>query len=100
MSKLSQTSLDTIVLYLNQHLSGMRGIMQQEPYKGDFFNLFKSCYLNQEIQPSDAFRDVVFQKLNGEELKKEEIMDSFAVMWDEWKYSIDNGLQKNFINLS
>src|SRR4051794_21757140 len=36
--------LDRIVLLLRQHNEGLRGTIHQEPYKGDFFELFAAAF--------------------------------------------------------
>ena len=38
--------LNRINEYLDQHLSGIRGYIRQEPYIGDFFKLFAAAYAN------------------------------------------------------
>lgn len=93
--------IDTVITYLDQHLKDVRGYMGQEPYKGDFFKLFKEAYRNRYFHPSsrprltgDAFRDILLARWNaGGDSKKQErqkLMDQLFAKWDEWRYAWDH----------
>jgi hypothetical protein len=85
---------------LELHRKKVLGYMGQEPYKGDFFNLFKSAYKGGFFYESssprltgDAFRDILVTRwLSGDsnsDAIKEELMDQLFTMWDEWRYAWD-----------
>ncbi len=87
---------------LDMHLKGTLGYIGQEPYKGDFFKLFKEAYRNNYFDASshprltgDALRDVLvdrwLSRTNEKENKrKRELMEQLLLKWDEWRYAWDH----------
>ena len=87
--------------YLDQHLKGMRGAVSQEPYRGDFFKLFKEAYHNNYFDDSsgpiltaDALTGVLCTRWYTEDQelneKKELLMDQLFSKWYEWRYAWDH----------
>lgn len=85
-----------LVNYLEQHLSGVRGSMDQEPYKGDFFRLFKEAFQQgyfdsgRPILTAGALIDILATRwLTGDSQDelKEELIDSLYTKWAEWRYA-------------
>ncbi len=92
--------ISQILEYLNWHLKGARGAMSQEPYKGDFFKLFKEAYQRGYFDHSsrpmlrgDALRSIVAERWftddEGENEKKRYWMEKLFPKWDEWRYAWD-----------
>lgn len=93
--------ISTALTYLKQHLDekGMRGHMDQEPYKGDWFRLFKEAYNNNYFDYSasplltgDAFRDALVARWFDEDRddEKTELLTQLINKCDEWRYAWDN----------
>ena len=89
-----------IIDYLDGHLGGSRGSMHQEPYKGDFFKLFREAYDNGYFDESsrpglrgDALREKIIERWftggDATDEKRWELMNEFSVTWDEWRYAWD-----------
>jgi hypothetical protein len=90
--------IQKVLEYLDQHLRGGRGYIGQEPYKGDFFALFKEAFRNGyfEVSPrplltGDAFRDVLvarwFTENEEDNEKRTRLMEQLFSRWDEWRYA-------------
>ena len=86
---------------LELHFLGTLGYMGQEPYKGDFFKLFKEAYQagfcdtsSNQTLTGDAFRSILvarwFSGDKNDDAKKEKLLDQLFSMWDEWRYAWDN----------
>ena len=93
--------IERFIAYMNQHLKDVRGYIGQEPYKGDFFKLFKEAYLNNYFDVSahprltgDSLSDIVitrgFTEDEEENKKREHLMHQLLPMWDEWRYAWDH----------
>ena len=85
-----------ILEYLDQHLKDLRGAIDQEPYKGDFFKLFKEAYRNNYFDSTprltgDALMDVIitrwFTEDEEENKKKRWWMEQLFQKWNEWRYA-------------
>lgn len=92
--------VDALIQYLRETREGrVRGIMGQEPYKGDFFRIFSLAYrqglTSHETAPShqlltgDALRQTIIERApdlaqGGNELS------SLISLWHEWCYAWDN----------
>lgn len=83
---------------LDMHLKGTRGYIGQEPYKSDFFRLFREAHRNDYIELSssprltgDAFRDILVARWfdDNETLneRRTELIDLLFTKWDEWHYA-------------
>ncbi len=90
-----------LIDYLDQHLRDVRGAIDQEPYKGDFFTLFKEAYKNDyfDVQAyprltGDSLRDYVvarwFMGDDAEDERRQILMDQLFPKWDEWRYAWDH----------
>ena len=87
-----------IKTYLDQHLRNMRGSIYQEPYKGDFFRLFREAYRNGYCDVAsprpftgDALSDIIEQRWQlGEQKQRYSLMEKLFDMWDEWRYAWDH----------
>ena len=90
--------IERIIVYLDQHLKGGRGYVGQEPYKGDFFKLFKEAYRNNFFDVSsrprltgDSLSDIVVTRwFTGDEVeddKRRHFMEQIFPKWDEWRYA-------------
>ena len=93
--------IDEVITHLDLHLKDVLGYIGQEPYKGDFFKLFKEAYREGYFQPSsnprltgDAFRIILLDRWNtGGDNKKQErqkLMEQLFARWDEWRYAWDH----------
>ena len=93
--------ISTALTYLKEHLdkNGMRGHMDQEPYKGDFFRLFKEAYINNYFDSSssplltgDALRDALVARWfdDNRDDEKTELLTQLVNKWDAWRYAWDN----------
>lgn len=92
--------LDKIIKYLKEHLdkNGPRGYIGQDPYKSDFFELFREAYKNDYFDFSSTPRltsDAIIDELghrwtenSGNE--KDELLKEFHKNWNEWTYAWDN----------
>ncbi len=92
--------INQIVEYLDQHLHGMRGAMGQEPYKGDFFKLFKEAYRGGYFDVTssprltgDGLIDLIKVRwtTGGDEevSRRAQWMHQLLPMWNEWRYAWD-----------
>jgi hypothetical protein len=89
-----------IINYLDQHLEGSRGYIGQDPYKKDFFDLCKNAHLNGYFDTrssprltGDALMDILNTRwLTDDEQseQKKKLMNDFLMMWNEWRYALDN----------
>ncbi len=97
----AQQILVQIIEYLDQHLSGIRGHIGQDPYKSDFFKLCKEAHRHGYFEPSsnprltgNAMRDTLqVHWSTGGDAKEEtrfNLMDRLFAMWDEWEYARNN----------
>ena len=95
----AQQILDRIIEYLDQHLSGIRGYIGQDPYKSDFFKLCKEAHHHGYCEPSshprltgDAMKSILEVRWSTGGFAKEEqrsdLMERFFAMWDEWRYAL------------
>ena len=86
---------------LDLHLKRVSGYIGQEPYKGDFFKLFREAYHNHYFDvlssprlTGDAFRDVLvarwFDDNENLNTQRTNLMNLLFAMWDEWRYAWDN----------
>jgi hypothetical protein len=86
---------------LDQHLRGLRGYIDQEPYKGDFFHLFRDAYRNGYFERSssplltgDALRDILVERwYDADEAankNRDQLMDQLFTKWDQWRYTWDH----------
>lgn len=90
--------LDKIIEYLREHLESRRGYIGQDPYKSDFFELFREAYKNDYFDFSstprltgDAIMDILKERwIDSSNNEKEELLKEFCNKWDEWKYAWDN----------
>ena len=92
--------IERLIRYLDSHLKGEWGDIGQEPYKSDFFKLFKEAYRNgycdDQASPrltSDYLTDIVGERWETSEEaedKKQELMEQFFPKWDEWRYAWDH----------
>ncbi len=92
--------IEEIIDCLDSHLKGGRGYIGQEPYKGDFFKLFKEAYRNGYFEDStsqrltgDALRDILKERWLKEDGKNDErmkLMERLFTMWNEWRYAWDH----------
>ena len=90
--------VNTLVDYLDQQLKLVRGYIGQEPYRSDFFKLFKEAYEQDyfEISPNlkaDSIRDTIMTRWSSrtpdQENEKLELIQQWSVPWDEWRYAWD-----------
>jgi hypothetical protein len=93
--------ISTTLTYLQQHLDerGMRGHMDQEPCKGDFFRLFSEAYKNNFFDTSsnpslvgDAFRDILVSRWFNDDRddEKTKLLEQLFNKWEAWRYAWDN----------
>lgn len=93
--------IEEVLNLLNMHLTGLRGYIGQEPYKGDFFRLFREAHRNHYFDTSssprltgDAFRDILVARWfdDDESLneKRTKLMELLFTKWDEWRYAWDH----------
>ncbi len=92
--------ITTALSYLEQHLNGGRGHMDQEPYKRDIFNLFREAYKNKYFDSSssplltgDAFRDALVARWFTDDEKEDEktrLLEQLVRKWDAWRYAWDH----------
>lgn len=85
--------------YLDQHLSEGRGYIRQEPYIGDFFNLFAAAYAKRESAGSSApyiTSDGLVENVGARSQatdsaesyqKKLDLLHKLGAMWSEWDYA-------------
>ena len=86
---------------LHGHLKGYLGYLGQEPYKNDFFRLFREAYdgkfFDATARPrltGDALRDLLevrwIEAMDDEEAERARaIMEDLLRRWDEWRYAWD-----------
>jgi hypothetical protein len=85
--------------YLEQHLTEGRGAMSQEPYRGDWFRLFKEAYrggfliagVADSLRP-DAFAEIIVTRWFTDDDRDDaraKLMHSFLQRWEEWRYAWD-----------
>lgn len=90
----------SLIEYFDAHLNGVRGSVHQNPYKSDFFLLFKEAYDRDYFDFSssprltgDALRDILAERwLRGHYDVDEDrlkLMETVLTMWDEWRYAWD-----------
>ena len=91
--------LNRINEYLDQHLSGIRGYIRQEPYIGDFFKLFAAAYANREAADpaashitNDGLVEEVGERSHRTDSsenhqKKLDLLRKLGAMWSEWDYA-------------
>lgn len=90
--------IERLIAYLDQHLKDVRGYIGQEPYKGDFFKLFKEAhrngYFDERAHPrltGDSLSEIVvtrwFTGEEAEDKKREHLMHQLFPKWDEWRYA-------------
>jgi len=108
VSMTQEEIIEKIITYLDQHFKNTRGAISQEPYKGDFFDLFREAYRNGYFDPSsrprltgDALSDILAGRwLTGDEGDKGKCdwMHKLLPKWDEWWYAWDQ-IRKEGVNL-
>ncbi|WP_027710405.1 hypothetical protein [Zooshikella ganghwensis] len=95
--KIIQEAVEYLRQHINQH--GTRGYIDQEPYKGDWFKLFKVAYINNYLDgsstpclASDSFRSILVDRwFDGDrDDEKTELLEMLINKWTEWKYAWDN----------
>ena len=89
-----------VIDLLEQHLGGTRGAMDQEPYKGDFFKLFKEAYRQGLMEPggqrmltADALSGVLAERFfteDSQDDKRRDLMEQLYIKWAEWRYAWDH----------
>jgi hypothetical protein len=90
--------VDQLIALLRQHKAGLRGSIQQDPYKQDFFRLFAAAY-NAGMMGPDAPKSARAGGLIGSlvtrapELVKEPAWDTLYQFWSEWTYAWDHANQ-------
>ena len=97
-----------VITLLRDHQQNRRGIIQQEPYKGDFFALFVKAYnagflgkrqgrRHDSLDP-DALCDILLAR-------DPDVVDSateytpwsqFRKLWQEWSYAWDHADQLDY----
>ncbi len=92
--------LDKIIEYLKEHLdeNGPRGYIGQDPYKSDFFKLFREAYKNdyfdlssEKVLTGDAIISRLSERWTENScIEKDELLEEFRKNWNEWKYAWDN----------
>ena len=90
--------IDKLIEALKFHLT-CTAHMQQEPYKGTFFKLFKEAYKNglcaddnREQLTGDVLTDLANTRLSEfvDEAGYDKTIERFTIMWNEWRYALDN----------
>jgi hypothetical protein len=90
-----------VLQLLHMHLKGVLGHIGQEPYKGDFFELFRQAYCNRYFDRSssplltgDAFREILVARWFDEDASLNEertkLIDLLFTKWEEWRYAWDH----------
>ncbi len=92
--------IKALIVLLDGHLTGLRGSMQQEPYKGDFFELFAQArrigYFEPPSSPlltADLQRDILVYRWfadDGQDDKRQELLDQLLSAWREWRYALEH----------
>jgi hypothetical protein len=89
--------LDQINQYLDQHVSGVRGALRQEPYIGDFFRMFAESQMDR-TQGSEITGDGLVEAIGERSQrsddkqhyqKKIELLRRLGAIWSEWGYAWD-----------
>jgi hypothetical protein len=91
--------VDRVMELLQQHKSGLRGSIHQDPYKHDFFELFAAAYnagmmkeRSQIILYADALSDAVVER--APELTETPVWDNLRQFWSEWTYAWDHSAER------
>lgn len=90
----------TGLLKLIKHHFESGASVHQEPYKGDFFKLFKEAYHNRyfenghPILTGDSLVDVIAARWHtgdeNEDQPKREFAWKVLRIWDQWRYAWDH----------
>lgn len=92
--------INQIINYLQMHAKGVRGYIGQEPYKSDFFRLFKEAYhrkyFDATSQPrltGDSLREILRHRWFSPDVldtrQRHHLMNQLCSRWDEWRYAWD-----------
>ncbi len=85
--------------YLDQHISGIRGALRQDPYMGDIFKLFAAATATHEsagpnspqITNDGLVEDIGERSQQADtpehHQKKLELLRRVGAMWSEWDYA-------------
>jgi len=90
--------IQTLIDYLNQHLSGTRGYIGHSPYKSDIFELFADAYRKGYLDVSsnprltaDGLRQVLSARWSApDDDQGQRLMEGVLQMWREWQYAWDH----------
>ena len=91
--------IESLLNLLKFHFKGGASV-HQEPYKGEFFKLFKEAYHNRyfenghPILTGDSLADVIATRWHTGDEKDDELKRVFAwkflAIWDQWRYAWDH----------
>ncbi len=98
--------IQKVLSLLALHIKG-DAYIGQEPYKGDFFKIFKEAYRGGycdlqrprlgQLLTADALTDVINTRWESEsdreEERKQKILGTLNTMWREWIYAWDHYVQ-------
>lgn len=92
--------IKALIALLDGHLTDLRGSMQREPYKRDFFELFAQArrigYFDPPSSPlltADSLRDILVYRWfadDGQDDEREELLDQLLSAWREWHYALEH----------
>ena len=92
--------IKALIVLLDAHLTGLRGSMQQEPYKGGFFELFALArrigYFEPPSSPlltAGSLRDILVYRWfadDGQDDERKELLDQLLSLWREWHYALNH----------
>ena len=92
--------IKALIVLLDGHLTGPRGFMQQEPYKGDFFELFAQArrigYFEPPSSPlltAGSLRDILVYRWfadDGQDDERKELLEQLLSLWREWHYALNH----------
>ncbi len=92
--------IKALIALLDGHLTGLRGSVQQEPYKQDFFALFSQVHRIGYFEPpssplltADSLRDILVNRWfadDGQDDEREELLNQLLSAWREWRYALEH----------
>lgn len=93
----SEEIIEKLNSLLDQHVEGILGLIDQEPHKGDFFELFRGAYQEGHMDPTssprltgDGIYDLISERYHPLSDKKQKLLAELAGKWDEWHYAFDH----------
>ena len=87
--------LQKIMEYLDLQVDGMMGKISQDPYRGEFFELFAEAYnqgliANKALRANvlkDIFQNRWYEDSDDRNIDRIDFVEDFLMYWHAWEYA-------------